>query len=121
MGEGWGVCAPGGWVGPQPPLPSLFRVPFLGGGRGVLIRGSGEWRADPKHVIPPYDAILLLSPKRSNDRALITALQPLIGKIDVEKMRKANLAVSREEQQLSPPAGAARELWKEITGGGSSE
>lgn len=76
--------------------------------------------ADPKHVIPPYDAILLLSPKRSNDRALITALQPLIGKIDVEKMRKANLAVSREEQQLSP-AGAARELWKEITGGGSSE
>lgn len=76
--------------------------------------------ADPKHVIPPYDAILLLSPKRSNDRALITALQPLIGKIDVEKMRQANLAVSRDDNQLSP-ASAARELWKAISGGGSSE
>jgi len=76
--------------------------------------------ADPKHVIPPYDAILLLSPKRSNDRALISALQPLIGKIDVEKMRRANLAVSRDDNPVSP-ATAARQLWKEISGGGSSE
>ncbi|HEX5280188.1 MAG TPA: ABC transporter permease/substrate-binding protein [Micropepsaceae bacterium] len=76
--------------------------------------------ADPKNVIPPYDAILLLSPRRSNDRALISALHPLIGKIDVEKMRGANLAVSRENQQSSP-ASAARDLWREISGGGSSE
>jgi len=76
--------------------------------------------ADPKHVIPPYDAIVLLSPKRSNDRALIAALQPLIGKIGVEKMRQANLAVSRDDHQLSP-AGAARVLWQNVNGGGSSE
>jgi osmoprotectant transport system permease protein len=76
--------------------------------------------ADPKHAIPPYDAILLLSPKRANDRALITALQPLIGKIDVGKMRNANLAVSREDQQSSP-ASAARDLWKQISGGAASE
>lgn len=76
--------------------------------------------SDPKHAIPPYDAILLLSPKRSKDRALIAALQPLIGKIGVEKMREANLAVSRDDGQLSP-AGAAGELWKGISGGGSSE
>lgn len=76
--------------------------------------------ADPKHAIPPYDAILLLSPKRANDRNLIKALQPLIGKIDVEKMRTANLAVSRDEHQLSA-ADAARQLWREISGGAASE
>ena len=38
---------------------------------------------DPKHAIPPYDAVLLLSPQRANDAALRHALQPLIGAIDV--------------------------------------
>jgi len=70
---------------------------------------------DPEHAIPPYDAVLLLSPKRRNDRALIKALQPLIGRIAIEKMREANLAVSRDENQLS--AGeAARLLWRQISG-----
>ena len=39
---------------------------------------------DPKHAIPPYDAILLLSPRRANDEVLIAALKPLVGAIDVE-------------------------------------
>src|SRR5712672_1983008 len=38
---------------------------------------------DPKHAIPPYDAILLLAPKRAGDEALRTALQPMLGKIDI--------------------------------------
>ena len=46
---------------------------------------------DPKHAIPPYDAILLLSPRRANDARLIAALQPLIGAIPVALMREANL------------------------------
>jgi len=46
---------------------------------------------DPKHAIPPYDAILLLAPKRAHDEALIAALQPLIGAVPVELMRAANL------------------------------
>ena len=49
---------------------------------------------DPKHAIPPYDAVLLLSPKRAHDEALIAALKPLIGAIPVELMREANLRAS---------------------------
>jgi len=45
---------------------------------------------DPKHAIPPYDAILLLAPKRAHDEALIAALKPLIGAIPVAAMRAAN-------------------------------
>jgi osmoprotectant transport system permease protein len=45
---------------------------------------------DPRHAIPPYDAILLLAPKRAEDEALIAALKPLIGAIPVELMRAAN-------------------------------
>jgi len=46
---------------------------------------------DPKEAIPPYDAVLLLAPKRAKDGALAQALKPLIGAIDVTLMREANL------------------------------
>jgi len=49
---------------------------------------------DPKRVIPPYDAVLLLSPRRAHDAKLIAALKPLIGAIDVTTMREANLRAS---------------------------
>jgi osmoprotectant transport system permease protein len=45
---------------------------------------------DPRHVIPPYDAILLLSPRRANDDKLIAALTPLLNAIPVSAMREAN-------------------------------
>ena len=45
---------------------------------------------DPRHAIPPYDAILLLSPRRANDEALIAALKALLGAIPVDLMRAAN-------------------------------
>jgi osmoprotectant transport system permease protein len=45
---------------------------------------------DPRHAIPPYDAILLLSRKRANDEKLIAALKPLIDAIPVTAMRAAN-------------------------------
>ena len=45
---------------------------------------------DPKHAIPPYDAILLLSPRRAHDETLIAALKPLIEAIPVDLMRAAN-------------------------------
>jgi osmoprotectant transport system permease protein len=60
---------------------------------------------DPKAAIPPYDAILLLAPRRADDGALRSALQPLIGKFDVALMRAANLRAARGE---SPRAAA---LW----------
>ncbi len=51
---------------------------------------------DPKHAIPPYDAILLLSPKRAHDERFVAALQPLIGAISVELMREANGRASQD-------------------------
>jgi osmoprotectant transport system permease protein len=68
---------------------------------------------DPKHAIPPYDAVLLLSPKRAGDEALIDALKPLIGAIPVELMREANLRASNGK--TSAP-DVARWLGEQISG-----
>jgi osmoprotectant transport system permease protein len=69
--------------------------------------------SDPRQSIPPYDAVLLLAPGRAADAALTEALQPLIGRISIARMREANLAVSRSENQ-APPELAARRLWEAI-------
>src|SRR5262249_44522540 len=66
---------------------------------------------DPKHAIPPYDAILLTAPKRANDRALGDALTPLVGAIDVTLMREANL---RATGAGASPAEVAKWMWGEI-------
>ena len=69
---------------------------------------------DPKHAIPPYDAIVLISPKRAGDQALRTALQPLLGKIDIATMREANLRAAGGDGASSPDA-VARWLWEKIS------
>ena len=66
---------------------------------------------DPKHAIPPYDAILLISPKRANDTAFIDALRPLIDAINVETMRAANARASADG---ASPNQVARWLWDKI-------
>ncbi|MFL6827911.1 MAG: ABC transporter permease/substrate-binding protein, partial [Bradyrhizobium sp.] len=58
---------------------------------------------DPKHAVPPYDAIVLLAPKRASDSALREALQPLLGKIDLAAMREANLRAAAGDGASSPP------------------
>jgi osmoprotectant transport system permease protein len=68
---------------------------------------------DPKGAIPPYDAVVLISPKRAGDRRLLDALQPLIGKIGVQTMQGANYSVDRDSQKASP-AEAARALDKQL-------
>jgi osmoprotectant transport system permease protein len=68
---------------------------------------------DPKHAIPPYDAIVLLSPKRAGDQALRTALTPLLGRIDISTMREANLRASGNDADSSPDA-VAKWLWDKI-------
>jgi osmoprotectant transport system permease protein len=70
---------------------------------------------DPKHAIPPYDAILLLAPKRANDAALQAALKPLLGKIDIADMREANLRASGNNADSSPDAVASW-LWEKVGG-----
>ena len=67
---------------------------------------------DPKRAIPPYDAFLLIAPKRFGDQALLNALQPLIGAINVTMMREANLRAAGSDG--ASPEQAARWLWSEI-------
>lgn len=64
---------------------------------------------DDKQVILPYDAIVLLAPRRADDATLRRALTPLIGAVPIEQMRKANQMVDRDENKVSP-AQAARWL-----------
>ncbi len=68
---------------------------------------------DPKGALPPYDAILLVSPAHAGDTVLLKALTPLIGAIDLATMQKANLMVDRPDDKRSPQQ-AARWLEKTI-------
>lgn len=61
---------------------------------------------DSKGAAPAYDAVMLVSPKRLNDRRLIDALRPLIGKITLENMQRANLSVDRDQNKLLPETAA---------------
>jgi osmoprotectant transport system permease protein len=68
---------------------------------------------DNRHAIPPYDAIVLLAPKRAGDAALRDALQPLLGRIDGAAMREANLRASGNDANSSPDA-VAKWLWEKV-------
>ncbi|MGA2126304.1 MAG: glycine betaine ABC transporter substrate-binding protein [Xanthobacteraceae bacterium] len=83
------------------------------GSDGLIAKYDLVVLADPRHAIPPYDAILLVSPRRADDAALIDALRPLIGAIDVELMRKANLRAAGGNDAATPEA-AARWLWDQV-------
>jgi osmoprotectant transport system permease protein len=75
---------------------------------------------DPKAAIPPYDAIVLLAPKRADDQALRQALQPLLGRIDIALMREANLRAAGGNSDASPDA-VARWLWEKIKSKGPAK
>jgi osmoprotectant transport system permease protein len=62
---------------------------------------------DPRHALPPYDAVILVSPARANDRRLLGALRPLVGAIPVAAMRAANYSVDRDADKLTPAQAAA--------------
>ena len=63
--------------------------------------------SDPKGAIPPYDAVILISPKRANDAAFKAQLAPLLGAISADAMRKANYEVDRDQDKRSPEQAAA--------------
>lgn len=62
---------------------------------------------DPKGALPPYDAVLLISPARANDANFIAALKPLMGAIDLVHMQRANLMADRDTAKRSPEEIAA--------------
>jgi osmoprotectant transport system permease protein len=57
--------------------------------------------ADPKHAIPAYDAVILISSRRRDDDVLRKALSPLIGAIPVERMREANYMLDRDTDKAT--------------------
>ncbi|MBN1239374.1 MAG: ABC transporter permease, partial [Gammaproteobacteria bacterium] len=61
---------------------------------------------DPREVILPYDAVVLVAPARADDEELRAALEPLIGAIPIDVMRRANLMVDRDDGKLTPAAAA---------------
>lgn len=98
--------------------PTFMYRALAGGEADVISAFSSDGRiaadrlvvlADPKGAIPPYDAVLLVSPRRAGDAGLLAALRPLLGKIPVEAMRDANYSVDRDQRKLTP-AEAARAL-----------
>jgi osmoprotectant transport system permease protein len=102
--------------------PTFMYRALMGGEADVISAFSSDGRiaadklvilADPKAAIPPYDAVVLISPRRADDRRLRGALQPLIGKISVQAMQAANYSVDRDRGKASP-AEAARALARQI-------
>ena len=102
--------------------PTFMYRALAGGDADVISAFSSDGRiaaeklvvlSDPKGALPPYDAVVLVSPKRAGDARLLAALRPLIGSIRVEAMRAANFSVDRDDQKISP-AEAAKVLEKAL-------
>ena len=96
--------------------PTFMYRALAGGEADVISAFSSDGRiaadrlvilADPKGAIPPYDAVVLVSPKRAGDARLLAALRPLIGRIDVAAMQRANFSVDRDRDKASPAQAAA--------------
>jgi osmoprotectant transport system permease protein len=66
---------------------------------------------DPSGGLPPYDAMLLLSPLAAENPEVVAALQTLVGAIDNATMLEANSRVSLDGASI---AMAAEELAKKL-------
>lgn len=102
--------------------PTFMYRALMGGDADVISAFSSDGRiaadhlavlSDPKAAIPPYDAVVLVSPRRAGDARLTGVLKPLIGAISVEAMRAANYSVDRDERKASP-AEAAKALERSL-------
>jgi osmoprotectant transport system permease protein len=59
---------------------------------------------DPRQAIPPYDAVLLLSPGTGTDADVVATLQPLLNAIPAETMRTANKMVDVDGLEVAEAA-----------------
>ncbi|MFD3263018.1 glycine betaine ABC transporter substrate-binding protein [Phenylobacterium ferrooxidans] len=100
--------------------PTFMYRALSGGEADVISAFSSDGRiaadklvvlTDPKGALPPYDAVILVSPQRADDPRLLAALKPLVGSIPVSAMQGANYSVDRDTDKASP-AEAARGLSK---------
>jgi osmoprotectant transport system permease protein len=95
--------------------PTFMYRALSGGEADVISAFSSDGRisadklvvlSDPKGALPPYDAVILVSPKRAGDERMLAALRPLVGSISVEAMRAANYSVDRDRGKLTPAQAA---------------
>jgi osmoprotectant transport system permease protein len=61
---------------------------------------------DPKGALPPYDAVILVSPRKRDDPRLRRALAGLVGSIGVSRMQQANYSVDRDSDKQTPRQAA---------------
>jgi osmoprotectant transport system permease protein len=96
--------------------PTFMYRALSGGEADVISAFSSDGRisadnlivlSDPKGALPPYDAVILISPKRAGDARLLAALRPLVGSISVEAMRAANFSVDRDRDKATPAQAAS--------------
>lgn len=59
---------------------------------------------DDLHVLPPYDAVLLLSPTAAKNETLVERLRPLVDGITLDAMRQANLMLDVEGESIGEAA-----------------
>ena len=62
--------------------------------------------SDPRHAIPGYDAIVLIGPAHAHDPRFIGAIEPLLGSVPVDLMRRANDSVDRDRDKKTPDEAA---------------
>lgn len=95
--------------------PTFMYRALAGGEADVISAFSSDGRisadklvvlTDPKGALPPYDAVILVSPKRAGDERLLSALRPLVGSVSVEAMRAANYSVDRDRDKVTPVEAA---------------
>ncbi len=61
---------------------------------------------DPRRALPPYDAVILVSPIYAGDARVERALRPLVDSVNVNLMRRANLLVDQDLNKKSPDEAA---------------
>ena len=59
---------------------------------------------DTKSALPPYDGVLLVSPRLANSHRAMKALRPLVWSISSDKMRDANAMVDIDDQPIKATA-----------------
>jgi osmoprotectant transport system permease protein len=62
---------------------------------------------DPRRAIPPYDAVVLLSPATAQRDEVVETLRPLLGTIELPTMQHANFLVDRQENKQTINQAAA--------------
>jgi osmoprotectant transport system permease protein len=79
---------------------------------GRIIADDLVTLGDPRGAFPPYDAIVLVSPRAAQRPGFVEALMPLCGAISVDRMREANKRVDVDQER---PRVAAADLRQRVT------